>query len=336
MKPHPLSEILPPLEGAELDALVADIREHGLIQPLVMYQGKILDGRNRWRACERLGVKPKTVDYRGDDPLGYVLSLNLARRHLTPTQRAVVAENIVTFTHGGARSKGSQDPLVPEVSRERAAKIMDTSPGTMKRVRKVLDRGTPALKAAMKDAKIDARTAVKLIDAPEKVQNAAADGGKEVAKEIVKRLEGKAEKEEPPIRTFGLPIPPAIAAKLAKEIGLIEKLSGLLSEMKRTYSELEAFRGVENFGKGKHASSSFRTAMNELNQLRTTKPASVCPYCKMVPEIIKTCAACRGAGYVDELGMKNVHPIFLRDGDDAVVTHNGKETPLSRFSTDDF
>ena len=99
-RPHPISEIFPAMEGAEFDALVEDIKTHGLQQKLVMYQGKILDGRNRWRACEALGIKPKWVDYEGDDPLGHVLSLNLHRRHLDASQRAMVGARIATLKNG--------------------------------------------------------------------------------------------------------------------------------------------------------------------------------------------------------------------------------------------
>lgn len=102
------------MEGAEFASLVEDIRAHGQVQPLVMYQGKILDGRNRARACEKIGIKPKTVDYRGTDPLGYVLSLNLARRHLNESQRAMVAARVSEWSSaGGDRRSADQAANLP-------------------------------------------------------------------------------------------------------------------------------------------------------------------------------------------------------------------------------
>jgi hypothetical protein len=58
LKFHPFAELFPLLEGTELEALARDIKEHGQDEPILTYQGMILDGRNRWRACELVGVSP--------------------------------------------------------------------------------------------------------------------------------------------------------------------------------------------------------------------------------------------------------------------------------------
>ena len=59
MKAHPLADLLPLIHGVEFDALVEDIREHGLRVPITIFDGKVLDGRNRVRACDAAGVEPR-------------------------------------------------------------------------------------------------------------------------------------------------------------------------------------------------------------------------------------------------------------------------------------
>ena len=62
----------------ELQALAADIKERGLLQDIVLHEGKILDGRNRNKACKIAGVKPRFVQWPGKgSPLAWVISTNL-------------------------------------------------------------------------------------------------------------------------------------------------------------------------------------------------------------------------------------------------------------------
>ena len=79
---HPIANLFPLMEGEQLDALVDDIKASGLREPIVEYQGLILDGRNRYRACIEGDCEPHFVPFQGDDPIAYVLSKNLHRRHL--------------------------------------------------------------------------------------------------------------------------------------------------------------------------------------------------------------------------------------------------------------
>jgi len=83
------------MDAEALAALADDIREHGQREPVILFHGAVLDGRNRLRACEIANVEPLTC-VRDDieSPTTFVLSLNLHRRHLTPAQRAALGVDV--------------------------------------------------------------------------------------------------------------------------------------------------------------------------------------------------------------------------------------------------
>lgn len=100
---HHLCKLFPPMSGADFDELKADIRSHGLRQPIVMHEGAILDGANRYRACKEIGLKPTKMEFDGDDAAAYVLSANLHRRHLTPGQQAAIVASAQDWAKAHAR-----------------------------------------------------------------------------------------------------------------------------------------------------------------------------------------------------------------------------------------
>ena len=61
----------------KVNIAICDIKENGLFQSIVLHEGKILDGRNRYNACNDAEVEPNFVEYEGEDELSYVISLNL-------------------------------------------------------------------------------------------------------------------------------------------------------------------------------------------------------------------------------------------------------------------
>jgi hypothetical protein len=351
MKNHPLAELFPNMEGAEFASLVEDIRAHGQVQPLVMYQGKILDGRNRARACEKIGIKPKTVDYRGTDPLGYVLSLNLARRHLNESQRAMVAARVSEWSSaGGDRRSADQAANLPNgPTQAEAAQKLNVSERSVRNARKVVEHGTSALKKSVERGEMPVSTAAKLAEAPAKTQKAAVDGGAAVAREIVEKIAekkaaianenkgGSPEEPTPVVRMLGLEAPPEMLVRIEKEQGLIDKMDRLLSELKRTFTEYEGIKCVVGkLGRGKHYSSALRDALEQLNLLRKQRPASLCPHCKLLPELQPTCNVCRSSGYVGEEALGSVEKCLLAEGDDAGVWVNGKWRTMASMRGDDF
>ncbi len=92
---HEVSSYLPLLEGEDFDALVEDIKQFGQIESAILFEGKIIDGRNRYRACKQLSIELKTREWKpseitGLTPLQFVISENIMRRHLTIAQRSEI------------------------------------------------------------------------------------------------------------------------------------------------------------------------------------------------------------------------------------------------------
>lgn len=89
--------LFPMMSEKELGELADDIAANGLIEPVVLYHGEVLDGRNRLAACELAGVEPHFAEVDGNvpSPTIYVLSKNLHRRHLTQSQKGAIAAEAI-------------------------------------------------------------------------------------------------------------------------------------------------------------------------------------------------------------------------------------------------
>lgn len=136
---HPACAAWPPLSAAELQALADDIRENGLLEPVVLIDGAILDGRHRWLACELASVEPRTVIYQGDDPIGYVLSRNLHHRHMTLNARALAVATLDRLPRGRPANVASGDIS----SRKQLAALGGITLAALARARALLDHAEP-------------------------------------------------------------------------------------------------------------------------------------------------------------------------------------------------
>jgi DNA-binding Lrp family transcriptional regulator len=111
MRPHPFADLFPMLPDDELRRLADDIKASGLRQPIIVdKQDRIIDGRNRQAACELAGVTPTYEPFTGNDNeiLKLVVSLNIHRRHLTESQRAMVAASVANLRIGSNQVKAKQ------------------------------------------------------------------------------------------------------------------------------------------------------------------------------------------------------------------------------------
>ncbi len=114
MEFHPLTAIFPLMEGQEFTDFKEDIQKNGLLQPIWTFEGKILDGRNRYRACQEIGVQARYEQWRGVSPISFVVSMNVRRRHLTPAQRAIAATEALPHYEAEAKKRQGERTDIKE------------------------------------------------------------------------------------------------------------------------------------------------------------------------------------------------------------------------------
>lgn len=136
LKFHPISDLFPLMTKEEFKDLVNDIKENGLEQPIILYEGQILDGRNRYRACQEFKIEPTTKEWEGKgSPVAYVMSMNLKRRHLTVGQKAAVAAKSLPMLEEEAKKRmlaGKAEPAEPTESPEKSGDPRENLPGAGK------------------------------------------------------------------------------------------------------------------------------------------------------------------------------------------------------------
>ena len=165
MLTHPLADLFPRITGHDLQALAADVAENGLHHPVVLYDGLVLDGRNRLAACAIAKIEPRFEVFEGteEEALALVLSLNLQRRHLTTAQRAALAVQLLPFEEDAARRRqGTRTDLHQNSDRssngngqalDLAGKRVGISRDSVWRARRLSD-DAPDVFAAMQDGVI--------------------------------------------------------------------------------------------------------------------------------------------------------------------------------------
>ena len=146
---HELALLFPLMEGPAFDELVADIKANGLQQAITLLDGRILDGRNRFRACEAAGIEPKFKTYEGGDPLRFIVSANLHRRHLDTGQRAMIAARLANLHDGQRADYAAASQICKPVTQAQAAELMNVSPRSVAHAKTVQEHGSPELQKAV-------------------------------------------------------------------------------------------------------------------------------------------------------------------------------------------
>jgi N6-adenosine-specific RNA methylase IME4 len=279
LEPHEYAKIFPLIDDAAARSVLAnDIREKGLIEPIILYEGKILDGRNRYRAlCDLveadeplpLGEEWGTLagklltadviepgrslvievanqrgirlyeDYGGDDPIARILSLNLHRRHLNESQRAMIGARLATMRQG-ERTDVEPSANLQKVSRAKAAQQVNVSERSVNSAKTVLDKAAPEIIVAVDHGKLSVDAATKAAVLPQETQRKIAEAAEadnpNAARTIIKR-EARNKREQ------------KIGAHQARELPFAPEFGVILADPPwryETWSENGMLKAAEN------------------------------------------------------------------------------------------
>ena len=178
-KVHPAAELFPMMTDAEMSALVNDIRENGQDEPIeIDADGLLIDGRNRAKACEQLGIEPQRRIFHGSDVWQHVISRNLHRRHLTEPQRAMIAARIATRREGRPETSPIGEVSQPPTHRE-ASEALGVGGSSTTRAKNVIANGTESLQGLVDEGKASLSAAERVSSLPKPEQE-----------EIVERVRG--------------------------------------------------------------------------------------------------------------------------------------------------
>ncbi len=229
---HPLANLFPMIEGPERVAFRQSIRDKGLRVRIVMHEGMILDGRNRYRELLGLQLIDHATDWStspyfrafgseetdGNSPLDFVMDLNLDRRHLNESQRASVAARMATMNRGertDLKDGSSLGEAVESISRAEAAERLNVSERSVNSAKKVQDQGAPELVDAVDQGVLPVSVAEKLLTLPVEEQTRLV---KEESPAVIKNAAKKAQRSEKEVKLA------------AKQKALPNKLYGVIYE----------------------------------------------------------------------------------------------------------
>jgi len=183
---HPVANLFPLIEGAELDALAEDVRANGLLEAVwIDAAGVLLDGRNRLRACAQASVEPRWQVYEGADPVGFIVSLNLKRRHLSAGQKAALAADLLPFYEDQAQERSRSNLKQNRVRRsaqsepegrsdERAAKAVGASGRAVAQFKRVAEQA-PDLADKVRSGDLAVDRAERIVRDREAAENRASE-----------------------------------------------------------------------------------------------------------------------------------------------------------------
>ena len=302
MKYHEIAKALPQILGDEREKLKQDILEKGVLEPIKLWDGEILDGRTRWEISQELGIKCPTEDVHPKDEveaLGLSVSLNERRRHLSSGQLAAVAvahkemyakylkrlgrdepEKVDSEDNGDeANGHEEKEALKGRKSKEAVSTLVGTNPTYMYKAEKLKDDHPAEFKKVLSGEKSLTQALRDVSEPKEKVKDAAVlDAGKQAVPEDYEK----------------------VFADRAKFAAINSHL-------------LAAKKGVEELDNRQSAAYldqiEVKSQINNARKaLKQSQPHSICPSCSGDKQWRdaegKKCGTCKGRGWVNLLLVK--------------------------------
>jgi hypothetical protein len=292
---HPYAEIFPPMQFPAFDALCGDIARHGLQEDIVLYEGQVLEGRNRYVACLARGDLPRFREYAGEcgSPVAFVVARNIHRRHLTDSQRALLAARLKPLFEEEARQrqlaglkKGDAGPVGTNSSQReddastgrsatRAAEVVHVSSTSVKLADKVKKQGVPELVAALAADQISVSAAARIARLPAEQQHeiiAAIRRGLK-PKEALARLQAVPPAPSPMSDDNGQPVPEPARAAFAQR----DELRALCRQLDSACQEVTRL-GQSAVGRYLDSNRGQQHLRSARENLWTAQPAVVCSH----------------------------------------------------------
>jgi len=290
---HPLSAAFGDMSEDEYQDLKDSLENIGLQNPIVMFEGRVIDGWHRYKACEELGVPFTTVELGEDqDPQYYVISTN-TRRNQTKAQKAISLSEVYAWgRHGDNQHKNRKGTEYPSsFTSQQIAEEAGVSEKTIKQAKAVITKAVPELINAVKNGEIGLTKAAQIAKLPKSEQATAID------KPLPKKSKPAQEPVTPPPGWTADPSRNQPDDEDVPEYSEVDQLRDQVTELQAEVIRLTTDRAIEDSGLDEEGKLEVRTIIDglkaELKQAqieRDAMRASRDGFQREVAELKKQCA----------------------------------------------
>lgn len=197
---HPLSAAFPAMLAEEFQGLRDSVNNCGVLNPITLLDGMVLDGWHRYTAAQSLGMSCPTVELDDTDPQDFVMAQNKARRHITASQLAMLTTAVYAWRPPHRPNKSAVTTDLSKTVRE-LADIAGVGTRTIEQAKAVHAEAVPAVQEAVKAGAVSVETAAAVAKLPPAEQQAIAAAGPEAMRAVAKRRSPRCSRPTPEIGT---------------------------------------------------------------------------------------------------------------------------------------